>query len=216
VALSVAACSSPPRVDHFLDAYAAREPHADSTPPRRPPPPARAAGAPPRRASCRDTGSPPTSAARQIRRYALAIRITIPARAKPRDTPDRSRPTATPCRRRTTPPPNQPPAPPAAHHTAPPTHRHAARAAGCKPPTPPNKNRVAWLALAIRITIPARAKPRDTPDRSRPIATPRRRRTTPPPPAATTPAPPELPGSLRLQPINKAAALAPLALARPR
>ena len=32
------------------------------------------------------------------------------------------------------------------------------------------------LALAIRITIPARAKPRATPDRSRPTATPRRRR----------------------------------------
>jgi len=42
-------------------------------------------------------------------------------------------------------------------------------------------------ALAFRITIPARAKPRATADRSRPTATPRRRRTTPPAaPAATT------------------------------
>jgi hypothetical protein len=74
-------------------------------------------------------------------------------------------------------------------------------------------------ALAIRTTIPARAKPRA--DTKTDPARPPDLHTTPPPnqspapPAATTPrhrrtaTPPELPGSLRLQPINKAAALKP-------
>jgi hypothetical protein len=69
-------------------------------------------------------------------------------------------------------------------------------------------DRTAWTgkaALAIRTTIPARAKPRATPDRSRPTATPRRRRTNrrrrPPPPRRAADPPPRRP-SCRVQAAN--------------